>query len=136
MARDLENRIYRVGCGEVNEHKYDDFQIIVDKKHRVVIVKNINMYTEIAEAFSKKFDNLIVFNFDLLDKIIPKQLKVVAKCHEDDVWNEKVGIEIAMKKYKMKYRATVINILNHIYADHCKRFTDAYDLIFDKYVDF
>ena len=97
-----------------------DIEYHVDKKNKVVVA-TASFQNELSRLFDKKFGEMIEIGNDwkwtrlcindFYD--VKKYYRVVARCHNDDVFNEETGKKICRQKLKTKFYKTFNNIVKN-----------------------
>lgn len=104
-----------------------DIQYHVDEKNKVVVA-TADFHSELDKLFDKKFKQTgkvgtgvpwFPFSFD--DFYRTKDFyRVVARCHDDDVFDEEIGKKICRQKLKAKFYK-IFNIIVKNYNNHLFR---------------
>ena len=96
-------------------------QYKVIKEHGIVVAEIDCTKWDAIEEFNNRFlahstDSLKIDIAKWNDEhfVMPKAFKAVAKCHEDDVFDENIGKRIALNKLIDKYERSKNNKLAHI----------------------
>lgn len=98
-----------------------DIKYHVDEKNKVVVA-TADFYSELDKLFNKKFEQAgfcgqfhNYFPASFTDFYKPKDFyRVVARCHDDDVFDAEVGKKICRQKLKAKF----YKIFNKIAVDY------------------
>lgn len=98
-----------------------DIKYHVDEKNKVVVA-TADFYSELDKLFNKKFEQAGLcgqfhnyFPASFTDFYKPKDFyRVVARCHDDDVFDAEVGKKICRQKLKAKF----YKIFNKVAVDY------------------
>ena len=104
-----------------------DIQYHVDEKNKVVVA-TADFHSELDKLFDKKFKQIGKvgtgipwFPFSIDDFYRTKDFyRVVARCHDDDVFDEEIGKKICRQKLKAKFYK-IFNIIVKNYNNYLFR---------------
>ena len=114
---------------------YDRITFKVIPENKVVVAEVCNTRFDAVHAFNNKFleqssASLYLRVYDDNNKfIMPDKFKAVARCHDEDEFNEEIGKNVALKKLVEKYNKSLNKHLAHILV-HTNKALESMDVYF------